>query len=237
MGWYGPPGNCGCCEEALCDGIGLVTDSFSAVSPKWQSFASSSPNICFIDTGKPGIKTEFIAGPTGGGTTGGLWRCLTLPSGSPFTVRFKANIAVDPTFSSGNGIIGTGLTVYPTYTIPGSFPVVNGLPINLLAEYNAFSGVWTGLSFGPFSSSSTAHTPGQSFELVISTSSAIAGATVSADVEYWVGGSLAYSNNGAFEFAVGQEIALIHRTFIPTQSGARSYEFWSQNHESELTYP
>lgn len=90
MGWYGPQGDCGCCEDTgPCDPVGLVLDGFTTANPRWQFVSTSNPPG-FIDTAYPGMDLSIAATSSIGFTHAS--RCHRAPGSSLFSLNFQANI-------------------------------------------------------------------------------------------------------------------------------------------------
>lgn len=103
MAWYGPQGDCGCCEGP-CDLPGLVTDDFTTVSPKWRfSVDGGATNLPEIDTLFPGAKIFRDQSVVGGSGTPNLWRCHSM-----LATFFNTRISYKQTVLNGYNLTISG---------------------------------------------------------------------------------------------------------------------------------
>lgn len=226
MGWYGPQGDCGCCAGP-CDAIGLVTDVFTAVNPKWQFVipVNSGADI-FIDTAKPGLYL-FRENSTSGSVSSAV-RCQNAPSSLVgLTVRFKSKILVDfsTDFTAESYLISKNIGVGESGDIAQNIARIFAFTVSgSLAEYRC-----TGIGV-PFATTGVLPQDGDIVEISVEflTSS-------TASTTYTVNSTVIASGTGIYSPLDYQ--GLFNFSYWMPSTSTEFIEMWVQDFESEVIPP
>lgn len=237
MNWgWGWTGDCGCCEDGPCDLVGLVTDNFASVNPRWQSSTFVGTETAQIDTAKPGMEMSVPAGS--GFRRAFLYRCHELPGtlvGSTF--RYKAKILVDATFPSPASLFAGyqhGIRFLNTTGITGD--PFSGASLFLTASTS--TGTYFAGGGGSFAvDTMVSYSLGDVVEVSIYFDSLVSGNTYNVDSEWVVNSSTIRSESTAWDLGVAPTLFhTIGSVGVPNSSSS-IYETWTQDHESQAIPP